>query len=253
MTDSWEVYAWYDEEGEPYWISKCRVGAPARHKKRAVGRVQPPEDRSRIRTLYESSNEEEVLQKLDYFHYLYALKDAAPGFGKLENSVHRTNNTFREHNNNRAIPVSVYDLKGNLVGNFNKIVDAVRTLGLSEGSANETLHKKQYSHRGYVICHRGEPFPERTCRHWRSVPVWGMNKDSKEIRFFDNVPDAAAFLNGNREHTSKIWNSVKSPMSNKSLTKNWCFFDTETAPSYDSVVFARRGRKVGFSPKKRDK
>jgi len=243
------VYAWYKESGEIYWMSKARENSPAITKKRPAGKVQPPDSPELIKILFKSSDEEEVLSKLDYFQYEVGNEIAAPGFGTLKNSIKMSPKALREHSNGRAIPVDVYDLNGQLVGSFDMVADAIRTLKLNDGSAIMCLHGKQYSHHGYVICYRNEPFREREDgkRYWRAQSVWAVHKNG-DTKFFENIPEAAEELIGDRSKTAKIWGSFHSPIDSKKTTHGWGFFG-EMPENFKNINFKTRGRKLGSKMK----
>lgn len=238
----WQVYAWLDEEGTPFYISKCRVGSPAPYQPRAHGGLQPP-PRNRVVTLFKSTDEEEVLKKLDYLHYELGLEEAAPGLGTLKNSIRHAPNALRETGHSQTTPVTVYKVNGEKVGDFRSCGEACYTLNLKKGSVSKVLHEQFYSHRGYVIQYLNEPFRKRKSgkRYWKAESCCGYDPDGK-LHHFDDVPSAAVAVTNNRQNISHLWGSIKSPTENKKRHHGWVFFAGNEAPPFEEVTFRKRGR-----------
>lgn len=239
---SWIIYAWLREDGEPYYLSKCRKHSPAPYQPRASETLQPP-PRNRIKTLFESTDEQEVLQKLDELLYELGLEEAAPGFGKLKNSIRHSPLALREKSHGQTTPVTVYKLDGSKVGDFKSCGDAAYSLNLKKGSVSMVLQGKNYHHKGFVITHQGSPFRKRQegKRYWKSVGVVGFDVEGNQQNF-ESIPDAALEITGDRSKTSNIWGSVYSPTDAKRTYKGWVFFDAAEVPKYSEVKRLRRGR-----------
>lgn len=154
---TWVIYGWFNEDSECYWISKCRSSSKAPYKKRPAARIQPPEDRTLIKILFRSNDEEEVLEKLDRLQFELGLVDSGSG-GSLRNSIKHNPKALRETRNGRAIPVDVYDLKGNKLGSFSSVGDSIECLDLNQGNAYRCLYGDIWQHRGYVITYKNEGF-----------------------------------------------------------------------------------------------
>ena len=137
---TYQVYAWLKEDGEPYYVSKCRLGSNAPYTPRKHNDMNPPTDRRFIRTLFTTKDEEEALDKLDELQYELGLIDATDGAGSLRNSINHSPKALRERSNSKKVPVDVYKVNGDKVGTFKSVGDAVHCLGLNKGNALGALH-----------------------------------------------------------------------------------------------------------------
>jgi hypothetical protein len=238
------VYAWYDENNVPYYVSKCRKGSTAMTRTRKSG-LKAPADRKNIRVLFESFDEEEVLNRLDELQYEIGLADAAPGFGTLKNSISTSPAALRDRIGPSAIPVDVYTTDGEFRGSFPAVGVACSTLGLNQGNASGVLSGRLRQTGGYILTRRGQPI--RGTVDWKPVErnqsvIAYDPKGQKHT--FDCLADAADKIYNCRRGTSGIRRSLDTPHTNKSTALGWVFFkEDDEIPPYKEIVKRRRGRK----------
>ena len=239
---SWIIYCWYDNDGVPYFLSKCRSSSKAPYKKRPESRIQAPENRSQIRILFASTNEDEVIQKYDELQYTIGLVDAGSG-GTLRNSIKHNPKALRETRNGRAIPIDVYDLKGKMVGKFASVGDAIECLDLNAGNAFSALYGDLWSHCGYVITYRGEGFRSKPYKRemWNTKKLWAYSPEGVPYKFH-NMSEAAETIYGDKKQRASLYSSIRSPETNKRRAKGWMVFDYEDLPQFSDIMIARNGR-----------
>ncbi|AII43240.1 hypothetical protein KR100_07680 [Synechococcus sp. KORDI-100] len=241
----WQIYCWLDENSEPYYVSKCRMGSNSPYAKRPASRVQPPSDRSRIKTLFISKDEREILEKLDRLTYELGLKDATEGHGTLRNSIKHSPKSLRERSHSKKVPVDVYKVNKEKVGRFKSIGDAVHCLGLNKGNAIGALHGRFYQTQGYCILYANEKWRKRPktnrSRYWskRKLKAYDLKG---AIHSFDCVADAAEMVYGNRKRTNGIQKSLSSTKEWKSKANGLMFFEESTLPDFKDITIAQVGR-----------
>jgi hypothetical protein len=246
----WMIYCWIGENEEPYYISKCRTESTAPFK--CHNGMSPPADKNKIKTLFKSYHEGEVLDKLDKLIYELGIKDTMQdGEGMLKNSIKHSPYALKERSNGTKIPVDVYAIDGKKVGSYASLGDAVHVLGLNKGNAHSCLQGKFWQTRGYVITFKGEKFRKRPKngrkRLWKRRKLVAYDSDGC-LHFFPSVADAAESLMGSRKKTNSVQRSLISTVDNKHSTKGLCFFEESDYPKFDEIKFATVGRPGEKSP-----
>ncbi len=241
----YQIYAWLDENYEPYYLSKCRTGSTAPYKKRAGTDIQPPDDKARIKTLFKGTDERELIEKLDELHYELGLKDATDGWGKLENKITHSPKALRERSHSKKVEVDVYKVDGEKVGTFRSIGDAVHCLKLNKGNATGALHGRFYQTQGYCILYKNEKFRKRKKgarkTFWTKRKLLAFDAYGTQT-LFECIADAAEALTGDRKKTNGIRTSLVSPLTDKKSSKGYVFFEQDSGVEFDEITFATVGR-----------
>lgn len=139
-------------------------------------------------------------------------------------------------NHPHSIAVSRYTLDGEYIDSFDSIGLALDQVSLDSGvvqnrlctSVKKCCEGKAHRSYGYKWSFKDKPLIP--CYRRRNVggKIWGWNKNTKEVRSWNNVASAAGELVGNRANNTGIKLSLDSPVNRKrSLHREWYFVRNE--------------------------
>ena len=130
-------------------------------------------------------------------------------------------------------PVDCYDLEGRYLATYPSTGVALRTIlgrdpTLSErGGVKTCIKGTTFQSSGHRWSWQGEPLKEVNNRINRRGAVYAINPTTNEKRYFKSQADAAEAIMGDRKQNNSIFQSLRSPNTNKLQCKEWYFFRTK--------------------------
>ncbi|MDP5026793.1 MAG: NUMOD1 domain-containing DNA-binding protein [Flavobacterium sp.] len=129
---------------------------------------------------------------------------------KTKNYKHKIESYFSDNN---GLPVGQYDLNGNLISNFESLMEAERKTGHSEGSIRAAMNRgtkiKNTSY-FFIQFHKNQEIPKLVDPliiplHGFSIPIVQISSNEKYIiNEFQSISHAAKFLNKTTGHISSV-------------------------------------------------
>lgn len=144
-------------------------------------------------------------------------------------------------------PVDCYDLEGRYLATYSTTGVALRTvLGRDpthseRGGVKACIKGITFQSSGHRWSWQGKPLKEVNNRINRRGPVYAINPTTNDKRYFKSQADAAEAIMGDRKQNNSVFQSLRSPNSNKLQCKGWYFFASKNEATQPFTPAERKG------------
>lgn len=247
MKAQYYCWSWNDENGVPFYVGKAKRGSHGHCRKRAHDYPpRPPVEQRKILSWHD--DEDDALRELQRLEEKWKSAISSPGLGTLLNplnvNLRQLQRTDRPSGDKcqQSVPVTAYNLKGEVIGEYHSMGDAARDLNLTREAVTRMCNDRQFHTNGICVRRQNQQFEpdQRLIRlHKKLIGV----DETGQRMVFDTMADAAEYATGERSRGNDVKRSLKSPNTNKSRCMGWAFFYEDEEPdNYNTVTYAKRGR-----------